>query len=391
MKVHEYQAKQILAGFGVGVPRSRLALSSNEARQAALDLGGSCWVVKAQVHAGGRGKGGGVKLARSPDEVAGIAARMLDPSFRLVTPQTGKEGRPVRKVLVEEGLSIARELYVGVVLDRETERIVMMASSEGGVEIEEVAAAHPEKILKEYICLAVGLQPFHVRNLCVGLGLRGEIARKAMPFFTGLYCAFVEKDASLVEVNPLVVTTSGDLVALDAKMNFDDNALYRHPDLAELRDPDEEDPLEARAKEYDLSYIKLSGDIGNLVNGAGLAMATMDIIKHYGGEPANFLDVGGSASREKVKAAFEIILADRPKAILVNIFGGIMKCDVIADGIVAAAKEVGITVPLVVRLKGTNVDLGRDILARSGLPIITAETMAEAAMRVVKASRGETV
>jgi len=391
MKVHEYQAKQILAGFGVGVPSSRLALSSKEARQAALDLGGSCWVVKAQVHAGGRGKGGGVKLARSPDEVAGIAARMLDPSFRLVTPQTGKEGRPVRKVLVEEGLSIARELYVGVVLDRETERIVMMASFEGGVEIEEVAASHPEKILKEYICLAVGLQPFHVRNLCAGLGLRGEIARKAMPFFTGLYRAFVEKDASLVEVNPLVVTTSGDLVALDAKMNFDDNALYRHPDLAELRDPDEEDPLEARAKEYDLSYIKLSGDIGNLVNGAGLAMATMDIIKHYGGEPANFLDVGGSASREKVKAAFEIILADRPKAILVNIFGGIMKCDVIADGIVAAAKEVGITVPLVVRLKGTNVDLGRDILARSGLPIITAETMAEAAMRVVKASRGETV
>jgi succinyl-CoA synthetase beta subunit len=389
MKVHEYQAKEVLAGFGVAVPRGRLALSPSEARAAAEDLGGSVWVVKAQVHAGGRGKGGGIKVSKSVEDVVANAGRLLDTAFRLVTPQTGAEGRPVRKLWIEEGLAIARELYLGLVLDRETRRVVMMASTEGGVEIEEFAAKHPEKIHKEFIDATVGIQPFHVRNVCAALSLTGDVAKKAAPFLTGLYRAFVDRDASLAEINPLVVTQQGAVLALDAKMNFDDNALYRHPEIAALRDPDEEDPLEVRASKFDLSYIKLDGDIGNLVNGAGLAMATMDIVKHYGGEPANFLDVGGSASREKVKEAFEIILSDRPKAILVNIFGGIMKCDVIADGIVAAARDVALSVPLVVRLQGTNVDLGREILAKSGLAVITAETMSEAAEKVVKASRGE--
>ncbi len=387
MKIHEYQAKALLASFGVDVPRGELAHTPEEARAAAQRLGGNVWVVKAQVHAGGRGKGGGIQVCRSLDEVADKAGRML--GRPLVTPQTGPKGRLVRKVYVEEGLAIARELYLGIILDRETRRIVLMASTEGGMEIEEVASRTPEKILKEYIDFSVGVQPFHVRNLCLGLGLTGDTAKKAHRFIVGLYRAFVEKDASLVEINPLVVTAAGDLLALDAKMNFDDNALFRHKDVHALRDTDEEEPLEVRASHYDLSYIKLDGDIGNLVNGAGLAMATMDIIKHFGGEPANFLDVGGSADREKVKAAFEIILADRPKAILVNIFGGIMKCDTIADGVVAAAREVSLDVPLVVRLQGTNVEAGRRILAESGLPIITADTMREAAEKVVQASRGE--
>jgi len=387
MKIHEYQAKALLASFGVEVPRGELCHTPEEARAAAQRLGGDVWVVKAQVHAGGRGKGGGILVCRSLDEVAEKASRLLN--HRLVTPQTGAQGRLVRKVYVEEGLAIARELYLGMILDRETRRIVVMASTEGGMEIEEVAAKTPDRILKEYVDFSVGIQPFQIRNLCLGLGLTGETAKKAHRFMTGLYRAFVEKDASLVEINPLVVTASGDLLALDAKMNFDDNALFRHKDVHALRDTDEEEPLEVRASKYDLNYIKLDGSIGNLVNGAGLAMATMDIIKHFGGEPANFLDVGGSADREKVKAAFEIILADRPKAILVNIFGGIMKCDVIADGVVAAAKEVSLDVPLVVRLQGTNVALGREILEKSGLPIITAETMKEAAEKVVKASRGD--
>jgi len=387
MKIHEYQAKDLLGSFGVEVPRGELATTPDEARKAAEKLGGNVWVVKAQVHAGGRGKGGGVKLSRSLDEVSDNAAAIL--GRNLVTPQTGPEGKLVRKVYIEEGLAIERELYLGMVMDRETRRVVMMASTEGGMEIEEVAANTPEKIIKEHIDYSVGIQGFHIRNLCFGLGLSGATAKKAMKFMTGLYRAFVDNDASLVEINPLVVTADGELIALDAKMNFDDNGLHRHKGVMELRDTDEEDPLEVQASKFDLSYVNLDGDIGNLVNGAGLAMSTMDIIKHYGGEPANFLDVGGSANREKVKAAFEIILDDEVKAILVNIFGGIMMCDVIADGVVAAARDVELKVPLVVRLQGTNVDKGKEILAKSGLTIIPAETMAEAAEKVVKASRGE--
>jgi len=387
MKIHEYQAKAVLASFGVAVPRGTLATTPEEARVAAQGLGGSVWVVKAQVHAGGRGKGGGIKVARTEDEVRNLAAALI--GMTLVTPQTGPEGRLVRKVYIEEGLAIARELYVAMVLDRETRTIVLMASTEGGMEIEEVAAHTPDKIHKEYIDYQIGIQPFHVRNTCAALGLTGITARRAATFLSALYRAFVEKDASLAEINPMVVTTDGDLLALDAKVNFDDNALFRHPDIAGLRDTDEEDPLEVRATAHDLNYIKLSGDIGNLVNGAGLAMATMDTIQHFGGSPANFLDVGGSADRARVKAAFEIILSDNPKAILVNIFGGIMKCDVIAEGVVAAARDVGLTVPLVVRLQGTNRDAGREILAKSGLRITPVESMREAAEAVVRASRGE--
>lgn len=387
MKIHEFQAKGVLARFGVRVPRGGLATTADEARDAARELGGDIWVVKAQVHAGGRGKGGGIKVCRWLDEVFEKARAMIGSD--LVTPQTGPEGRRVRKVWIEEGLPIARELYLGLVLDRETQRIVLMASTEGGVEIEEVAAATPEKIAKEFIDPTVGIQPFHIRNVVRALGLDGDSAKHARAFLTGLYAAFVETDASLFEINPLVVTTGGDLLALDAKVNFDDSGLYRHPDLVALRDFDEEEPLEVEASQADLSYIKLDGDIGNLVNGAGLAMATMDIVQHFGGRPANFLDVGGSADRAKVKAAFQIILKDRPKAILVNIFGGIMHCDVIADGVVAAARDVALEVPLVVRLQGTNVEQGREILARSGLTIVPAETMEEAARKVVAASRGE--
>ena len=387
MKIHEYQAKQLFAAYGVTIPKGKLALNAKEARAAAQEIGGNLWVVKAQVHAGGRGKAGGVKLARSLDEVEEIASKMI--GMKLVTHQTGPQGKIVRKVYIEQGLDIEKEFYLSMIVDRESKRIVIMASTEGGVEIEEVAKNTPEKILKEYVDITVGIMPYNIRKIAYGLGLPKDVQKKAHKFITGLYNLFVEKDASLVEINPLVLTEQGDLIALDAKINFDDNGLYRHPDVVELRDFDEEDPSEVEASKYGLSYIKLDGDIGNLVNGAGLAMATMDIIKYYGGEPANFLDVGGSASREKVKAAFEIILKDNVKAILVNIFGGIMKCDVIADGVVAAAREVQLTVPLVVRLQGTNMELGRKILAESGLPIISAETMAEAAQKVVAAAKGE--
>jgi succinyl-CoA synthetase beta subunit len=342
--------------------------------------------VKAQIHAGGRGKGGGVKLARSPDEARQHAEAML--GMMLKTPQTGPDGQEVRKVYVEEGCRIARELYLGMTLDREVGRLAVMASTEGGVDIEEVAKRTPEKILREWISPLTGLMPYQARRLAFGLGLVGESVSAFVRFASGLYNAYVATDASLAEINPLVITVGGDVLALDAKMNFDDNALYRHPDIAAMRDPDEEDPKEAQAKEYDLSYIALDGDIGCMVNGAGLAMATMDVIKLSGGKPANFLDVGGGADEHKVTAAFKIILSDpHVKAVLVNIFGGIMKCDVIANGIVAAAKQVGLSLPLVVRLEGTNVALGKDILAHSDLKIIPADDLGDAARKVVAAAR----
>ncbi len=385
MNIHEYQAKGVFAQFGVWVPRGNVAHTAEEAVEIARRLGGSVYVVKAQIHAGGRGKAGGVKVCKSLDEVFEAATKILGST--LVTHQTGPKGQLVRRVLVEEGLAIAKELYLSLVLDRENKRIVLMGSTEGGMEIEEVAKKTPEKIIKESIDPIVGLQPFQIRNVVAGLALSGATAKLAATFLKGLYQMFIEKDASLVEINPLVITADGQLVALDAKMNFDDNALYRQQDIVAMHDPDEEDPLEVEASKADLSYIKLDGDIGNLVNGAGLAMATMDIIQHFGGRPANFLDVGGSADRAKVKAAFEIILKDKPKAILVNIFGGIMYCDVIADGVVAAAREVDLNVPLVVRLQGTNVEEGRRILKESGLTIISAQTMEEAARKVVAASK----
>ncbi|HOE82522.1 MAG TPA: ADP-forming succinate--CoA ligase subunit beta [Myxococcota bacterium] len=385
MNIHEYQAKGVFAQFGVWVPRGNVAHTAEEAVEIARRLKGSVYVVKAQIHAGGRGKAGGVKVCKSLDEVFEAATKIL--GFTLVTHQTGPKGQLVRRVLVEEGLAIAKELYLSLVLDRENERIVLMGSTEGGMEIEQVAKNTPEKIIKESIDPIVGLQPFQIRNVVAGLALFGATAKLAATFLKGLYQMFIEKDASLVEINPLVITADGQLVALDAKMNFDDNALYRQQDIVAMHDPDEEDPLEVEASKADLSYIKLDGDIGNLVNGAGLAMATMDIIQHFGGSPANFLDVGGSADRAKVKAAFEIILKDKPKAILVNIFGGIMYCDVIADGVVAAAREVDLNVPLVVRLQGTNVEEGRKILKESGLTIISAQTMEEAARKVVAASK----
>lgn len=385
MNIHEYQAKGVFAQFGVWVPRGNVAHTAEEAVEIARRLGGSVYVVKAQIHAGGRGKAGGVKVCKSLDEVFEAATKILGST--LVTHQTGPKGQLVRRVLVEEGLAIAKELYLSLVLDRENKRIVLMGSTEGGMEIEEVAKNTPEKIIKESIDPIVGLQPFQIRNVVAGLALFGATAKLAATFLKGLYQMFIEKDASLVEINPLVITADGQLVALDAKMNFDDNALYRQQDIVAMHDPDEEDPLEVEASKADLSYIKLDGDIGNLVNGAGLAMATMDIIQHFGGRPANFLDVGGSADRAKVKAAFEIILKDKPKAILVNIFGGIMYCDVIADGVVAAAREVDLNVPLVVRLQGTNVEEGRKILKESGLTIISAQTMEEAARKVVAASK----
>ncbi len=385
MNIHEYQAKGVFAQFGVWVPRGNVAHTAEEAVEIARRLGGSVYVVKAQIHAGGRGKAGGVKVCKSLDEVFEAATKILGST--LVTHQTGPKGQLVRRVLVEEGLAITKELYLSLVLDRENKRIVLMGSTEGGMEIEEVAKNTPEKIIKESIDPIVGLQPFQIRNVVAGLALSGATAKLAATFLKGLYQMFIEKDASLVEINPLVITADGQLVALDAKMNFDDNALYRQQDIVAMHDPDEEDPLEVEASKADLSYIKLDGDIGNLVNGAGLAMATMDIIQHFGGRPANFLDVGGSADRAKVKAAFEIILKDKPKAILVNIFGGIMYCDVIADGVVAAAREVDLNVPLVVRLQGTNVEEGRRILKESGLTIISAQTMEEAARKVVAASK----
>ena len=386
VKIHEYQAKEILRKFGVAVPRGYLAVTPLEAEGAARQLGGGITAVKAQIHAGGRGKGGGVRLARSPDEARQHAEAML--GMMLKTPQTGPEGQEVRKVYIEEGCRIAQELYLGMTLDRDSGRITLMASSQGGVDIEEVAAKTPEKILKEAVDPLTGLLAFQARRVAFMLGLTGETVGAFVRFSTGLYNAYVATDASLAEINPLVITVQGDVLALDAKLNFDDSALYRHPDIAAMRDPDEEDPRENSAREHELSYIALDGDIGCMVNGAGLAMATMDIIKLAGGRPANFLDVGGGADEERVTAAFKILLSDpQVKAVLVNIFGGIMKCDIIANGIVAAARQVGLSIPLVVRLEGTNVDLGKEILAHSELKIVPADDLGDAARKAVAAAR----
>jgi succinyl-CoA synthetase beta subunit len=386
MNIHEYQAKALLQQFGVTVLRGQVAYTPEDAEAAARELGGPVWVVKAQIHAGGRGKGGGVKLARSVEEVRQLAHQML--GMTLVTHQTGPAGRQVRRVYVEDGCEIARELYLAALIDRGSSRVTLMASSEGGVDIEEVAAKTPEKIIRVAIDPAIGFQAFHGRQIAFGLGLKDKQVGKAVAFMRGIFRALTELDASLVEINPLVVTGAGDLVALDAKMNFDANALYRQPKVVELRDLDEEDPHEIEASRHELNYVKLDGNIGCMVNGAGLAMATMDIIKLSGGEPANFLDVGGGATKERVSAAFKLLLADpKVEGVLVNIFGGIMRCDVIAEGIVAAAREVNIGVPLVVRLEGTNVDLGKQILGDSGLPITAASDLGDAAEKVVFAVR----
>jgi succinyl-CoA synthetase beta subunit len=386
VKIHEYQAKEILKRFGVPVPRGILATTPLQAEGAARQLGGGICAVKAQIHAGGRGKAGGIKLARSPEE-----ARLHDEALLgmvLHTPQTGPDGQEVRKLYVEEGVRIARELYMAITLDRERSRMTIMASSEGGMDIEEVAAHSPEKILKESVDPLIGFVPFQARRLAFKLGLQGDSVAAFVRFATGLYKAVMRTDASLAEVNPLVVTASGGVIALDAKMNFDDNALFRHPEVAALRDPGEEDPKETQAKEYDLAYIALDGNIGCMVNGAGLAMATMDVIQLAGGAPANFLDVGGGADEKKVTEAFKIILQDpKVRAVLVNIFGGIMKCDVIANGVVAAARQVGLAVPLVVRLQGTNVELGNEIIAKSGLDIIAADDLGDAARKAVAAAK----
>jgi succinyl-CoA synthetase beta subunit len=383
MNIHEYQAKGLLAKSGVAVPRGGVAYTPKEAERIAKDLGGSVWVVKAQIHAGGRGKGGGVKVVKSLKDVRDVAKKMI--GMRLVTRQTGPQGKEVKRVYIEEGCAIARELYLGMLIDRASGRVTIMASTEGGVEIEQVAAKSPEKILMVAIDPATGIQPFHARRLAFGLGLKGDQVRNAVKFILSLYDAFISLDASLAEINPLVITKQGAVIALDAKMNFDDNALFRHKDILELRDEDEEDPAELKASKHDLNYIKLDGNIGCMVNGAGLAMATMDIIKLYGGEPANFLDVGGGATRERVATAFKLILSDaNVEGILVNIFGGIMRCDVIAEGVVAAAREVSLHVPLVVRLEGTNVELGKKILNESGLAIVSADNLADAAEKIVK-------
>jgi len=381
MKIHEYQAKAILAKYGVTVPKSQVVHSPEEARAAAENLGLPV-VVKAQIHAGGRGKGGGVKLAKSVDEAAELAGKML--GMTLITHQTGPEGREVKTLLVEEGLNIKHEFYLGIVVDRATGKPVFMASSEGGMDIEEVAANRPEKILKEFIDPAVGFRGFQARKLAFGLGLPSELIGKAAKFMQSLYKVFVETDATLMEINPFLQTEDGDLYALDAKMNFDDNAMFRHKDYAELRDLNEEEPLEIEASKFDLNYIKLDGNIACMVNGAGLAMATMDIIKLAGGEPANFLDVGGGASQQRVENAFRILLADEHvKAVLINIFGGIVRCDMIAAGVIEAAKNLGVTVPIVVRLEGTNVEKGQELLRTSGLKFTVAEGMRDAAEKVV--------
>ena len=386
MNIHEYQAKDLLRKFGVSVPRGGVAYTADEAIKVAEELGGPVWVVKSQIHAGGRGKAGGVKLAKSIDEVKKFSSEMI--GMNLVTHQTGPEGKEVTRVYVEEGCDIKRELYLGILVDRTSSRITIMASTEGGMDIEEVAANSPEKILKLSVDPVTGLQAHHSRRIGYGLGLEAGQVKSCIRFLDGMYRAFTELDASVVEINPLVVTGEGDVVALDAKMNFDDNALFRHENIAELRDETEEDPTELEATKYDLNYVKLDGNIGCMVNGAGLAMATMDIIKYYGGEPANFLDVGGGATRDRVTAAFKLILSDpNVEALLVNIFGGIMRCDVIAEGVVAAAREVSLSVPLCVRLAGTNVELGKRILEESGLPIIAADDLADAAEKAVMAAR----
>ena len=386
MNIHEYQAKELLAEYGVATPRGGAAFSADEAVAVAEGLGGPVWVVKAQIHAGGRGKAGGVRVVKSIDEVRGAAEDLLGAT--LVTHQTGPQGRVVNRLYVEEGCDIARELYLGAVIDRSTGRVTFMASTEGGVEIEEVAAKTPEKIIRAVIDPAIGMQAFYARRLAFGLGLEGKQIGAAVKFVRAIYDAFVATDASLVEINPLVVTGAGAVIALDAKMNFDDNALYRHAEIEALRDEDEEDPTEREAARHELNYVKLDGSIGCMVNGAGLAMATMDIIKLYGSEPANFLDVGGGATQDRVKRAFELILSDpNVEGILVNIFGGIMRCDVIAEGIVAAARDVRLRVPLVVRLEGTNVEIGKKILAESGISVVSADNLADAAEKVVNAVR----
>jgi len=385
MKIHEYQAKEILQKFGVPVPNGRVANTAEEVHEIAKDLvpsDGGKVVVKAQIHAGGRGKGGGVKVCDNPDDAKARGSEII--GMNLITHQTGPEGQEVRKVLVEEGLEIENELYAGFVLDRESQRYTFMLSSEGGMDIEEVAAATPEKIYKVPVDPLTGLMAYQIRNAAFGIGLKPQLVGKMVKMAMRLYDAFVGSDASILEINPLIATKQGELIALDAKMNFDDNALYRHPKIVELRDLAEEDSKEIKAKEYNLSYIALEGSIGCLVNGAGLAMATMDIIKHAGGSPANFLDVGGSANAETVTAAFKIILEDpNVKAILVNIFGGIMKCDVIAQGVIEATRSIGMKVPVVVRLQGTNVELGQKLLAESGLELVTADDLGEAAKKVV--------
>ncbi len=384
MKIHEYQAKDILRQFGVPVPRGEPAFTVQEAVEAAQKLGGSVWVVKAQIHAGGRGKGGGVKLARSIDEVKALAGEIL--GMQLKTHQTGPDGQKVRRLLIEEGADIKKEYYVAALTDRATQKVAMMASSEGGMDIEEVAHSTPEKILKVFVDPLVGLTEAHARELAAGIGVPQASQAQAIDVLQKLYKTYMDTDASLAEINPLILEGSGGIKALDAKFNFDSNALFRHPEIVACRDLDEEDAAEIEASKFDLAYISLDGNIGCLVNGAGLAMATMDTIKLFGGEPANFLDVGGGATAEKVTEAFKIMLKNpKVKGILVNIFGGIMKCDTIADGVIAACKAVNLSVPLVVRMKGTNEDLGKKMLAESGLPIIAADTMAEAATRIVAA------
>jgi succinyl-CoA synthetase beta subunit len=393
MNIHEYQAKEVLKRYGVTVLDGQIAWTPEEAEAAAARLPGPVFVVKSQIHAGGRGAGrfaddpdgkGGVRLARSPAEVKAAAEALI--GHALVTRQTGPQGRPVRRVYVEAGCDIARELYLSLLVDRISGRVTLIASTEGGMEIEEVAADHPEKILRVGVDPASGIAAFHSRRLAFGLGLTGKQASSFGKFVSGIYAAFIALDCAIIEINPLVVTRAGEIVALDAKVNFDDNALFRHPDLEKLRDESEEDPKELEAAKFELNYVALDGNIGCMVNGAGLAMATMDIIKLYGMAPANFLDVGGSATKERVTAAFKIILSDpNVEGILVNIFGGIMRCDIIADGVVSAAREVQLSVPLVVRLAGTNVDLGKEILAKSNLPIVAADNLADAAEKIVKA------
>jgi len=382
VKIHEYQAKSVLSRFGVPVPRGEVAFTSQDAFEIARRLGGGIAVVKAQIHAGGRGKGGGVKIAKSPDDAEQLAKQML--GMTLVTHQTGPEGRKVGRVLIEEGLQIERELYLSIVIDRASAKPVVICSAAGGMDIEEVAAKEPEKILREHIDPATGIIPFQGRKLAFGMGLDSGAANKLVKLLDSVYKAFVESDASMVEINPLILTKSGDLLALDAKVTIDDNALYRHPDLRDLRDLAEEDPLEVEASKFSLNYIRLDGNIGCMVNGAGLAMATMDIIKLAGGEPANFLDVGGGANAEQIKNAFRILMADaNVKAVLINIFGGILRCDVLAEGVVAAVKELGVPVPIVIRMEGTNVEQGKRLLHESGLNFTTADSMDEAAERVV--------
>jgi succinyl-CoA synthetase beta subunit len=385
MKIHEYQGKSILAKYGVPVPKGEVAFSAEDARGVAERLGGGVVVVKAQIHAGGRGKGGGVKVVTGPTEAFEAARKML--GMTLVTHQTGSEGRVVQRILVEQGLQITRELYLGLVIDRQSKRPVLMVSPDGGVEIEKVAEETPDRIFKAFIDPALGLQGFQARALAFALGLSGDQLRQAVKLMMAVYQAFVSTDASLLEINPLIVTGAGDLLALDAKMTFDDNALYRHADIKEFRDLGEEDPLEVEASKFQLNYIKLDGTVGCMVNGAGLAMATMDIIKLAGGEPANFLDVGGGANADQIKNAFRILTSDKAvKAVLINIFGGILRCDILAQGVIAAVKDLGVRVPIVIRMEGTNVELGKQMLKDSGLNFATADDMNEAAKKVVAAA-----